>query len=494
MGDKKITVNDVDGVVNAESGVVINQYFYSTTVPSQKNNKSIDDKKSKEIEKYPFYRKIEEDKYICQKGKISIEANLPKVNFPMSFLIECEVTFRLENNRTVIINLDNKATLKELFSLYMYFFEEKNEEDNKIITYTSNHLTLEISIGTFNTLIKIANDLQEVYTERINQLEEKLESEDFFLSKEYKNGFKLCEISYKLWIKIQQFMQKHIMYKTSNRGEWDIFMDSNASYFIWTKNIIINIHIKYIYDIEVKEPIRIVLVWDTLNFFSDGDDEVEILTVKESYNWLTEKLIETIKDEIIGDIDMCSIDKYDGIMDEYFKINYLCYELDEEYKNKEFVAIGKIINSLYSFHKSIILNKDNLKILYESLIFLLENSKKLDNDGLYRLFYYIGNINTIPVYLKDTKILNPTKEYFINRINIELEEIKKGDMSMKELIGDSMFTLREIFNCYIVIFYTNGEEDYPNIVISELYQKLKYFEKISNVFSIRDKMMMPFWD
>ena len=321
----------------------------------------------------------------------------------------------------------------------------------------------------------IANDLQEVYTERINQLEEKLESKSFPLSKE-KNGFKLCKISYKLWIKIQHFMQNHILYKTSNRGEWDIFHDSNSSYFIWIWETIINSRINYIYDIDVEEPIRIVLVWETLNFFYDGDNERKILTVKEAYIWLTERLIEAIKDEMMKNIDF-DTNEYWEIMDEYFdNIRYFGHESNEDYKNKEFMAILDITNSLRSFHNSLIFNKDNLKNIYESLILLLENSE-IDIDGLERLFFYIGNVNTIPVYSKDTKVSNPTKEYFINRINIELEEIKKGDMSMKELIGDRMFTLREILNCYVIIFQTNGEDDYPSIIIHEVYQKLYTLDK-----------------
>ena len=446
---------------------------------------------SEEIKEYPFHRKIEKDKYICQKGKVSIEAKLPKVDFPMSFLINCEVLFKLENNKTIIITLDNEVTLKELFSLDWYICNEYNESDKETISYTLNSITLETSKETFNILIKIANDLQEVYTEKINQLEEKLESKGFDLSKEYENGFELCEISYKLFIKIQYFMKKHIMYKTSNRGKWDIFMDSNSSYFIWTKDIIINTRVKYVYDIEVEEPIRIILVWDTLNFYSAREDEVKILTVKESYIWLMEELIGTIKEEILRDIEIDSIQYYD-IMDEYFNITDLYYESEEKYKNKEFIAIHKIVNSLYSFNKSIISNKNNLKILYEGLILLLENSKRLDINGLRRLFYYIGNINTIPVLLKNEQILNPTKEYFINRINIELDEIKKGDMSMKELIGDITFSLREIINCYMIIFDLNSEDTYPFIVIHEIYKKLQSFEKVSNIYSVRDKMMMPF--
>ncbi len=158
MGDKKIEIGkDIYGIANVENGTTINQYFNITATSILTNKKSINDNQCKKIEEYPFYRKIEKDKYICQKGQILIEANLPKVNFPMSFLIECEISFKLENNRTIIVKLDNEATLKELFSLYMYFFEEKDEQNNKMITYTSNHVTLDISIGTFNTLIHIAN-------------------------------------------------------------------------------------------------------------------------------------------------------------------------------------------------------------------------------------------------------------------------------------------------------------------------------------------------
>ena len=70
MGDKKIEIGkDVNGIANIESGVTINQYFYTKDrVPFPQNNDKFIDKEK--IEEYPFYRNIEEDKYICQKGKI----------------------------------------------------------------------------------------------------------------------------------------------------------------------------------------------------------------------------------------------------------------------------------------------------------------------------------------------------------------------------------------------------------------------------------------
>jgi len=476
MGDKKIEIGkDVHGIANVENGATVHQYFNITTTPVSTDTKSIDDNKCKKIEEYPFYRNIEKDKYICQKGQISIEANLPKINFPMSFLIECEISFKLENNRTIIVKLDNEATLKELFSLYMYFFEEKDEQDNKMITYTSNHVTLDISIGTFNTLIYIANDLQEVYTERINQLEDRLESKDFVFSSEYQNGLELCEISQELWSKIPEFINRD----SETINELGIFMSSNNEYFMWTDDKMISASIQKNYDREFKKPIKIILVWNTLDSDISKDEETKIKTVREVYNWLVTTFIPEVE----------KLENLDNTI-----INYLKYESDEEYINKNFMLIMQIVSYFNIISSDVIFNKNNLKNLYEGLILLLENSKRLDIDGLKRLFFYIGNVNTIPVYSKDKKVSNPTKEYFINRINIELEEIKKGDMSMKELIGNSMFTLREILNCYVIIFNTNGEDDYPSIIIHEVYQKLKSFEKVSKVFSTRERMMMPFWE
>jgi len=493
MEEKKIEIGkDINGIANVENGATIHQYINVLTSPTP-----IDNKKCKEINEYSFHKKIEKDKYICQKGNISIEANLPKVDFSMSFLIDCQVLFKLENNKTILIALDNEATLKELFDLYMYVFKEKNESDDKIITYTLGSITFEISMETFDTLIKIANDLQEEYTERINQLEEKLESKDFPLSKEYKNGFELCEVNQELWIKIpelirkQKLIRKQTESKIFDRDELGTLMHSNTRYFIWGKNKIISASIEKNYDIEFKNPIRIMLVWNTLDFFP-SDRETKIQTVAEVHKWLTEKLIP-------------EVEKIENMDSQTTYIYSHKYESDEEYKNKEFKSINKIICSIYLFYKNIILNKNSLRNLYKGLLVLLENSKKLDINNLTRLFNRIGNINTRPLpKLKnipkaERKNLNPTKEYFINRINVELEEINKGDMSMENLLGGKSmanrnFIVNEIFNCYSIILQENKEDDYSSIIIHEVYQKLKIFEKISTVYSTRDRMMMPFWD
>ena len=109
---------------------------------------------------------------------------------------------------------------------------------------------------------------------------------------------------------------------------------------------------------------------------------------------------------------------------------------------------------------------------------------------MYKKFYNIGSKKTLPQDYEEPEDYfsrEITREYYVERINIEINEIDKGNFSISELVWGCC-TLTHILSCYTVIIRDNFHS-YSDVIIYGIEQSLKELKEIYDVLKVRERRL-----
>jgi len=454
-------------------------------------------KKLKSLKLFEPKKEINEEEgiYINQKDTVKLFSLLPTVsNAEESRLsIECEITIILENSNKIIIDISEKETLENLFSGYKSIINEKRNNRNwiisfdgksKLYTISLSSITLNVSHSTVELLGKFLDDLQINYAKRLNNIEEKLNSKEFPFSKEYKNGFELCQISPKLWNDIQKFYLKHLIDK--GEGDWYIFGRYNEYNQIVVLDSPFSIDKIFKYKIKIENSSfsdvtnsTITIIWDTLSYHDLVKQNFS--SVNESYNWFVKELIpqvikESQKEKIKNRI-YYFFNKKKALDLKLTEDDFHSLKFDKK-DNNNLLIIEKLADFFYI--KDIPISKNVLKDLYEGLILLFLESENLDYRYLSRKFFWIGEKPNIKKNYSDFK----NKEKFILKIKKELIKIEENKIPIDNLIN--RYTIEHIFKCYNHIIQRNFDS-YSDTFIYDIKEKLREIIEIYDILKVRER-------
>ncbi len=464
----------------------------------EKNRQKAEQLKSSKLFKLKREIDDEDGSYKNQKDRIFLFAILPVINdFEARLTIECEIEIILESSTKIMIHIDERDVLENLFSGYKFKPQKRNnqrewiiffDEKSNLYTIRISSTVLDVPYKTIETLSEMLDDLQEVYVSKLNSIEDRLNSKSFPCSQEYRNGFELCQIDLPLWRKIQEFVIQH---DYLHEGEWNIFnaysrptVRNITIYDIKSNKVILELAFK-IDDSDVIKP-EITLIWNTLDVSYDFLNDT-YMSVEESFFWIRDKLIPQIKKESFKNQQNYNFKflKKESKEEDLFKI----YALKEEQENSSSLQISAKLLDFFGYNE-VVITKDILRDLYKGLILLFENSERLDDYYLYKKFYNIGSKQTIPQDFEkpeDYFSRKPTREYFLERINIEINDINKGDLSLSELLW-GYCTLNHILSCYTVIIRENFDS-YSDVIIYDIEQSLKGLKEIYDVLKVRERRL-----
>lgn len=455
--------------------------------------------KLKNLGQFEVIKKLDDNIYLNQKGNVKVTATLPIISdSKQSFSISCEIILRLESSVDVMFTLKEEDILEELFSGYISEVCRDSfsrawilSYDEKVEQYTidiASTVLNNISIEIVKTLSVILDDLQRIYAFQVNNMEQKLNSDRFRFSSKYSNGFELCRIDQKLWYDIQAFILGNNIIDYDFDNEWNIFGDNIYEIDVYDK---VKVRFSYqldenIYSNQLISTPKVIITWNTLSVSSLDIDNV-IMTVNEAHEWFMYKLVPKVRD--------AEFKKYQKIVSQtkFFrkKMSNLKFDdsiyvdIDSFKDDLDVHPLIKLCSNLDSFPYRIHITPIILQDLYEGLILIFRQSNKFQTEYLHTKFCHIGNKNTIKLNLQDvSKYLNQEKsiENFIDIINLELREVKQGNLTIDELLGG--YTLSHIFKCYYVVIKDNIHF-YGESLIFDIYHKLNGVKEIYDVLNIR---------
>jgi len=422
---------------------------------------------------YVEERHISNNHYLRKKGRVYCDAFIPN---DFDFNISCLITFKLSNSKNVMITPDEKTIIRDLFSGYKsksYSSSRKwlvGKYKNEFIIQIGN-ARLTVPPQVIIDLSDIFDDLFELYALKIKKFEEELKSNNFPISQQYKEGFKLFKIKRGLWYYIHQFAKKHGF--RDKDGKWDIFGYDNYflrvnfkdKYFIWSGNIIIAPEIDDRYTTYKSYDDEIVLVWNSLpnEKYERKNNIDKILNVEETYKWLINKFIPLVIfhfenknhnrsffDKLLNKNKPL---KYNEFLNTFDISKYIVFDYNENSYQIFENDLIKLVNELqhfYKFQDDIFISLNMFKNLYLGIKELLEKTTYSNISYLY------GNLNDL-VINGDLNKVN-----LITAINNKIEKIQEGTTNS--------FRIDLLLRCYIVIIeshYDNlDQEIIDNIIIS----------------------------
>jgi len=488
-------------ISNANDSKFVDEF--KIKIDGYKENKKISEQLKLSGENFETKREKNEayGSYKNQKDRVSLFATLPIINDVEARLtIECEIEIILENSIKIITTILEKDILLSLFSGYKFEPKDKDnkrewivffDEKSNLYTIKLSSTILDVSYKTVKILSEMLDDLQEIYAFRLNNIGDRLNSKKFPYSKEYKNGFELLEMDSRFFQDIRDYIHNF-----SKKDKWNVFGDNIFAIEVLNNDkvsMLFRYKINaYIDDFRISTPSsKVTIIWDTLAFYKFINKP--LVSVEESYDWFVNKLIPKV---IEYQYEKKKSSKWFNKKVENSKLKDKSYLQINDFRSDEndnnSLVVSAMLVEFFTYNK-VSITKNILRGLYKGLKILFENSKKLDNHYLYKKFYNIGNKKTLPQdYEKSKDYLNrkPTKECFLERINIEINEINKGHLSISELLWGCC-TFNHILSCYTVIIRDNFDS-YSDVIIYDIEQSLKGLKEIYNIIKVGERRLLGF--
>ncbi|HDR8383532.1 TPA: hypothetical protein QC222_004993 [Bacillus cereus] len=316
---------------------------------------------------------------------VRISAHLPRIREREG---NCLFTFNSFYLRQVNITLTHEEILRTLYkghktpfhlSLRPYIIKNKLARKLKTYTVTLGGCVFNLELEEVNHLIKAIDIFMESYIEAMKKIENELESNHFYPLLSNFNNYKLLCIPTNLYEKILLFIRKHDY--AHGDSNWHIFdaqgqgikvYDKNKGKyrcFIYAVTSNNNRHVWY------SSNDSVWLVWDYMTI--EGE---ELWSAQKTYKWLVENLIPVVecafkpkrnalfnsrKDNIkMNDFIYTSTDKY--------------YDINKTFSSSSLLNIIESLQIMYSLKEYVYINNSLYLNIYDSIIYLVNISSKLD--------------------------------------------------------------------------------------------------------------------
>lgn len=445
-----------------------------------KKKEFLEDSHNVSLEDFPTRKKIINDSYYYSRGKISLDAFLPK-NY--HFNISCMFYFRLPYMNNVFITPSHNEMIENIFSGYKSSPSSHSRSwirhvKNDIFTVQFSNITFDVPADVIIDLCEIFDDLFTEFTNRLLSFEKKLSSFGFPRSVKYKRGFKLIKIDRILWQHMLQFSKSHL--KEDGESEWHIFLYDNYSIriykkdlnFAWYGNIVISPEPDTQYNYLYPDN-KICLVWDPLVNETEIplDFENTYFTPMDVLKFLLDQLIPKVLYELEAKsfqnqksgILMKFLKKqknltYDQFILDFDIIRYINFDYSDNSKylvqqsiNEDnlIILVNKLQSFFHSNRKKIYINFCIMQNLYQGIIFLLEKFNNLD-------------ISSLSSNLHSWNNEEKSKNYLIADLKSRVEEMEQGTYNS--------FHLDLVLRCYQVLIEDNIHE-----FNQEIYSSLDIF-------------------
>ncbi|MEW9137882.1 hypothetical protein ACQGSH_14820 [Bacillus wiedmannii] len=304
----------------------------------------------------------------------------------------CLFTFNSFYLRQVNISLSHQEILKTLYGGYKtplilsmrpYIMENTSNQELKTYSIIIGGCVFNLELEEVKHLIRAIDIFMENYIEAIKEIENKLESNNFYPMVHDLNNYKLICIPVKLFEKIMLFIQKHDY--AEGDSKWHIFDSHGRMIKIYDKNA--REYRCFIYPIAdnndgyswYNSNDRVWLVWDYMSISGK-----ELWSVQKTYRWLVEDLIPTVetfftpsrgsifkkrKNSItVSQLIYTSNDKY--------------YDINKKVSASQLLNIVESLQVMYSLGSKIYMNWSDYLNVYDAILYLMKICPKLD-------YYYI---------------------------------------------------------------------------------------------------------
>lgn len=484
-----------ENILNSDFDITSALDAYATVYSDLRQKNSINKNYSRLINKVPLnstklerYINITETNFNFQKDYVYVDSFIPN---KFDFSISCLIKFNLGNTDNVLITPDEKFILTRLFTGYKSKPDSLSRKwvigpvDDGIIIQIGN-VRLTVPIEVIIDLSKALDMLFDEYTNRLINVEKEINACSFEVSKKYSNGYKLIKIKRYVWFLMHEFAEKHE--KEKKQGKWDIFGYDRHSLrvffqdkeYFYGGNLVVSPERDNLYDDYKTDDTRITLVWNSIpcDKYDRNELEKKIVLVNEAYSWFVNEFIPKVIYEHEKKIHKSTFlerlfkkeKTLDDFLKEYNPENYIARSYKEVEESEIKDQLKNEIQDLQSFYyitENIYVNIEDLIVLYEGLIFLLNNSKFSDD-----LNYLHGNLNDINVGSE------LTKENLVKGILLKIDSLKKGTTNS--------FRIDLILRCYVTLFDDNMKflNDTQIIQlqtylknIKQMYKKLKIIDR-----------------
>lgn len=355
---------------------------------------------------------VDDQQYNYNDQSLSLQGFLP--NYPQTPIGSCAIVFNKKGLENCVLTLGHSDIMLLFLKLERKLSLDYTYKNDNNVTCLIGNVTMELQSDEFKSYENAIREYKNHYLEKLKEIVNSLQINDYNGSKERKFAYRIIKIKYDFWIKLLEYSYRHDC--LNKNGMWDMFSPNRLALNIMHP---INCHdINYdgvmhaYFNIENDDEVGSDYIWIVLNLEMTKNDKIKlqsyskrtIWTCKMSYDWLVNELFP----EVCRTYKLNKNDNYDE------KNIFSNDSYKEEISNLQMFVIENNIK----------FSDKEIKCIKDALIYCL-SSKILKLDE----YYYIKTKLDLSEQISKTDDVREVSNQII-------EEVKKQWNSRKEINAD----------------------------------------------------------